>query len=49
MALQTSGMNVPGGGMSPLFGETPAKVLCLTEVYLPAHSVTSPFLLVLLL
>ncbi|GAY34464.1 hypothetical protein CUMW_011590 [Citrus unshiu] len=30
MALQTSGMNTLGGGMS-LFGETLAKVLCLTE------------------
>ncbi|KAJ4703450.1 U2 snRNP auxiliary factor large subunit [Melia azedarach] len=31
MALQTSGMNFPGGGTTTLFGEAPAKVLCLTE------------------
>lgn len=43
MALQTSGMNTLGGGMS-LFGETLAKVLCLTEVYLPVPSVIPPFL-----
>lgn len=36
MALQTGVMNLPGGGIAPsAFGESPAKVLCLTEVYLP--------------
>ncbi|XP_031250814.1 splicing factor U2af large subunit B-like isoform X6 [Pistacia vera] len=32
MALQTGVMNLPGGGIAPsAFGESPAKVLCLTE------------------
>ncbi|XP_044496918.1 splicing factor U2af large subunit A-like isoform X2 [Mangifera indica] len=32
MALQTGVMNLPGGGTTPsAFGESPAKVLCLTE------------------
>ncbi|KAK4858215.1 hypothetical protein QYF36_012868 [Acer negundo] len=32
MVLQTGGMNLPGGGTAPMaFGESPAKVLCLTE------------------
>ncbi|KAL5772461.1 hypothetical protein ACOSP7_012060 [Xanthoceras sorbifolium] len=32
MVLQTGGMNLPGGGTAPVtFGETQAKVLCLTE------------------
>lgn len=47
MALQTGVMNLPGGGTTPsAFGESPAKVLCLTEVHLPliCH-ITIPFLL----
>lgn len=37
MVLQTGGLNLPVGGAP--FEETPAKVLCLTEVYF--HTVLS--------
>lgn len=38
MTLQAGGVNLPGIGIGPMTtGETPTKVLCLTEVLLTSE------------